>query len=208
MSKPQRTSVLKALSVLASLLLTFSVVTAVSTGAAGVKPTVGSINVSAARVSRLGGTVEVHATVKNASICTFFVTPRVARDARRVSCRSGRVRDRVTLPANRSKKARSYAIHLVARGPNGVVATAPLKRVTVMAAPRPVIKSLTASSTGLSNAGGTISLAAQVVNATSCHLTVSPALAGFGGDVPCGSGSITVPIVMPANSLKLATSLP
>jgi hypothetical protein len=98
-------------------------------------------------------------------------------------------------------KARVYTIHLVARGPGGV-AVAALTRVTVAAAPGPIIESFAASSTGLPNAGGSISLTAQVANATSCSLTLSPALTGFGGDVPCSSGSITVPVVLPASTLS------
>jgi len=205
MSKPRLTPLFKSLPILASLVLTLSVVTAISTGAAGIKPTVGSISVSAARVSRLGGTVEVHATVKNASICTFFVTPTAARDTRRVSCESGLVRDRVTLPANTSTKARVYTIHLVVTGRGGIV-KAPLKRVTVVAAPKPIIKRLTTSIAGLPNAGGAISLVAQVADATSCHITVSPAITGFSGDVPCSSGSITVPVVLPANTTSTQIS--
>jgi len=199
MSKPQRTSVLMRLSALASLLLAFSALTAISTGAANAKPAVDSLSVSRSRLPDNGGLVNISAEVKNATTCSFTIVPTISRGTKKVPCGTGLVRDRVTLPANTSKKARRYTIHLVVRGPGGV-ATAPLKRVTVMAAPKPIIKSLTTSVAGLPNAGGAISLVALVTNATSCHITVSPAINGFSGDVPCGSGLISVPIVMPANS--------
>jgi hypothetical protein len=108
---------------------------------------------------------------------------------------------RAKLPKNISSANVVYSFKLIVDGRKGKgIAIAPLRRVTVIAAPRPIIKSFTTSSGGLSNTGGSVSLTGQVVNAITCTMSVNPAISGFGGNVPCGSGVTKVTATLPANS--------
>jgi len=166
------------------------------------KPAVSHFVVAPATLNYPGGNIRLSADVKNATKCIFRISPVVAGVNKNMVCRNGRVTYTSSLPKNISDSNIVYTFKLIVIGRKGKgVAVAPLKRVTVVAAPKPVIKSFTASTSGLSNAGGTVTLTGQVTNEIGCSITASPAIEGTSSNiVPCGSGSFTVPVVLPANS--------
>ena len=166
------------------------------------KPAVSNFVVAPVTLNYPGGRIRLSADVKNATKCIFRVSPAVAGVNRNIACRDGVVIYTPSLPKNISGSNIVYTFKLIVAGRKGKgVAVAPLKRVTVVAAPRPVIKSFTASVSGLPNAGGNVTLTGQVANEIGCSITASPAIQGTSSNiVPCGSGSISVPVVMPANS--------
>jgi len=199
MAKMGPTPLFKSLLFLSTLLFVLSVVPAIPTQAAITKPSVSSLSVSTTKLDSTGGSVVVSVVVHNASACTFFVRPAVAGDTKRVACTSGRIRDRLTFPSDTSGRARMYRIHVVVKGRGGEVAPPP-KSVSVAATTGPIIMSLKASSSGLTNAGGNISITATLAHEVSCSFNVTPALPGFGGEVPCASGVATAYVTLPANT--------
>lgn len=64
--------------------------------------------------------------------------------------------------------------------------------------PAPVVESFTASSTSLTYLGGPVVLSASLEYASSCKMTVSPALKGFSKSFPC-STSVTRGVTLHAN---------
>ncbi len=70
---------------------------------------------------------------------------------------------------------------------------------TVLAAPRILRHSLTATPSALPAQGGQLRLAASLANASTCHLSSTPAIAGLPSEAPCSSGQVTFPVSVPAN---------
>jgi hypothetical protein len=65
---------------------------------------------------------------------------------------------------------------------------------------RPTVTYFRASAKALPSSGGTFRLSAAVRNASECAFSVSPKVAGFPAKVPCGRGSASRAVRLPANS--------
>ena len=71
---------------------------------------------------------------------------------------------------------------------------------------KPAVSSFTVTPSVLDSAGGSVTLSAQVTNATSCLFTVNkPGITGLPATVPCSTGAVTDTVSVPANSGKRTT---
>ena len=62
----------------------------------------------------------------------------------------------------------------------------------------PTVANFAATPTSLTASGGSVSLSADVTNATSCAFSSAPALSGLPATVPCTSGTVTENVTVPA----------
>ena len=97
-------------------------------------PTIVSLAVSPVALGPAGGSVQLAGSVRDASSCTFKATPTVAGLPATVACASGSAVEKVTIPANATKKAKTYSFSLVADGVVGPAAHSDPATVTVAAA--------------------------------------------------------------------------
>ncbi len=77
-------------------------------------------------------------------------------------------------------------------------------RMWTAATPPPTVSSLTASPSTLSSAGGSVTLSANVTNATTCAFSSNRSIAGLPATIPCSNGAATESVTVPANTRKLA----
>jgi surface antigen len=73
--------------------------------------------------------------------------------------------------------------------------------------PAPTVSSFSASPSTLTANGGTVTLSANVTNATSCTFTSNRAVSGLLMSTPCSNGNVSDTVSIPANSKKGALSL-
>ena len=172
------------------------------TAATSNKPTISGYRVLPASLNYLGGSVTASATVNNATRCIFTSSPAVAGLYKNMACSSGRVSYVAKFPENTSTKNIVYTFKLIVTGKKGDGnVTAPLKTVTVVAVPKPVINSFTTSNSELSSVGGAISLTGVVNNEVTCSISANPAIEGTSSNpVPCNTGSAIASVVMPENT--------
>ena len=85
-------------------------------------PSISLFEATPPELNSAGGSIGLSATVADASTCTFSSSPAVAGLPTTVSCASGSAGHSVTLPANTTKKAKTYVVKLVAKGvgPNAI----------------------------------------------------------------------------------------
>jgi hypothetical protein len=188
--------------VLALVLLSSAIVVSGVAVASSDKPTVSGFRVLPASLNYIGGSVTASATINNATRCIFTSSPAVAGVYKNIACSSGRVSYTAKFPENTSAKNIIYTFKLIVTGKKGEGnVTAPLKTVTVVAAPKPVINSFTTSNSELSSAGGAISLTGSVTNEVTCNISANPAIEGTSSNpVPCSTGSAIASVVMPENT--------
>jgi alpha-tubulin suppressor-like RCC1 family protein len=70
--------------------------------------------------------------------------------------------------------------------------------------PKPGVSDLVATPSILYDSGGTVTLSADVTNATSCAFSSRPTVAGLPTNVPCSNGTVTEDVTVPANTKKTA----
>ena len=175
-----------------------AVVPVAAVGAASTaKPSVISFKVTPTSLMATGGSVTLIASVKNATSCTFSVTPSVKGLPATVPCASNKASKKVTLPKNLSAAATSYAFSLKASGPGGSTTAKPV-RAKVLAAPS--ISSFTSTPKMLTPTGGSVTLIASVKNATSCTFSVTPSVKGLPTTVGCSSNRAAKKINLPENA--------
>jgi hypothetical protein len=175
-----------------------AVVPVAAVGAASTaKPSVISFKVTPTSLMATGGSVTLIASVKNATSCTFSVTPSVKGLPATVPCASNKASKKVTLPKNLSAAATSYAFSLKASGPGGSTTAKPV-RAKVLAAPS--ISSFTSTPKMLTPTGGSVTLIASVKNATSCTFSVTPSVKGLPTTVGCSSNRVAKKINLPENA--------
>jgi len=169
------------------------------------KPSVSNFKVTPLTLNYSGGSITLSATVKNATRCIFTTTPAVAGVYKNIACSSGKVTYIAKLPENSTTKNTIYTFKLIVTGKKGDGnVTAPLKTVTVVSGPNPVITSFTTSNSELSSSGGIISLTGVVINETSCRISANPAIQGTSSNpVSCSSGSAIASVAMPPNATAL-----
>ena len=185
------------------VLLSSAIVIGSVTAASSTKPAASNFNVSPLTLNYTGGSVTLSATVKNATRCIYTTIPAVAGVYKNIPCSSGRVSYVAKLPTNTSLSNKVYKFKLIVTGKKGEGnVTAPLKAVTVVAGPKPVISSFTTSSSELSSAGGgPVSLTGVVTNEATCNISASPAIEGTSSNpVPCSTGSAIATVEMPVNT--------
>ena len=188
---------------LALVLLSSAIVVGSVTAASSAKPTVSNFKVSPLTINYTGGPVTLSATVKNATRCIFTTTPAVAGVYKNIACSSGKETYVAKLPKSSSTSNTVYTFKLIVTGQKGDGnVTAPLKKVTVVAAPKPAITSFTTSNSELPSVGGLISLTGVVTNPVSCNIVANPAIEGTSSNnVPCSNSSSAIAsIAMPPNN--------
>ncbi len=174
--------------------------------AASPNPTVSNFAAAPTSLGASGGSVTLSAQVTNATSCAFSSTPALSGLPVTVPCSSGTVSQGITVPANTTHVAKTYHFHLAVSGVAGTT-TANAKAVTVTEAglpPNPTVSNFAAAPTSLGASGGSVTLSAQVTNATSCAFSSTPALSGLPVTVPCSSGTVSQGITVPANTTHVA----
>ena len=171
--------------------------------AAAPAPSVVAFTAAPTELTSAGGSVQLSASVQNATTCTFKSTPTVNGLPVDRDCGSGTATANVTLPANTTSKAKTYTFRLTATG-TGRNAQADPITVTVAAAPAPSVVAFTAAPTELTSAGGSVQLSASVQNATTCTFKSTPTVNGLPVDRDCGSGTATANVTLPANTTSKA----
>ena len=174
-----------------------TIVIAAPTLAASPKPTVRSFKVTPTSLIATGGSVTFTASVKNATSCTFSVTPSVKGLPATVPCKAGKASERATLPANGSAHVERYTFFIKASGSGGSTTAKPVI-TKVLAAPS--ISSFTPTPNTLTPAGGAVTLTASVKNATSCTFSVTPSVKGLPATVPCASNKAAKKVSLPENA--------
>jgi hypothetical protein len=182
--------------VLVSLAVILAVVVPVAGAAATTKPSVVSFKVTPTTRMATGGVVTLFASVRHATHCTFTVKPPVNGLPVTLACSSNKASKRVALPRNTSTLTKSYAFSLKASGSGGSTTA---KAVIVKVLSAPSISSFAATPKMLTPAGGTITLAASVKNATSCRFSATPAVKGLPATVRCASNTAVEKVTLPAN---------
>jgi len=109
------------------------------------------------------------------------------------------VTDNVTVPATTGHTTKTYTFHLAVTGTSTINA----KVVSVAEAgvpPKETVANFAATPTSLAVSGGSVSLSADVTNATSCAFSSTPALSGLPATVPCTNGTVTDSVLVPGNT--------
>jgi hypothetical protein len=162
------------------------------------KPTVSTLSASPTSLTSVGGFTTLSATVKYGSKCVFSVSPNVSGVSKTITCGTGKVSYKVKLPKNQTTTPKSYKFMLKVTNSKGYVNAKP---VTVkVEGIVPTIKSFISTQNLLLNSGGSVTLSGTVTNESSCSISVTPAISGFGGSVTCASGSFSIPATLPANT--------
>ena len=167
--------------------------------AAGSGPTVANFAATPTSLTASGGSVSLSADVTNATSCAFSSAPVLSGLPATVPCTSGTVTENVTVPAITTHAAKTYFFHLAVTGTSTINA----KAVTVTEAgvpPTETVSNFAATPTSLTDSGGSVSLSADVTNATSCAFSSTPALSGLPATVPCTSGTVTENVLVPGNN--------
>ena len=167
--------------------------------AAGSGPTVANFAATPTSLTDSGGSVSLSADVTNATSCAFSSAPALSGLPATVPCTSGTVTENVTVPAITTHAAKTYFFHLAVTGTSTINA----KAVTVTEAgvpPTETVSNFAATPTSLTDSGGSVSLSADVTNATSCAFSSTPALSGLPATVPCTSGTVTENVLVPGNN--------
>jgi len=74
------------------------------------------------------------------------------------------------------------------------------------AAPKPTVSSFGASPLTVLATGGTVTLSADVTNATSCTFSSNKAVAGLPVSVACSNGPVAEDVTLPVNAAKKAAN--
>ena len=156
-----------------------------------------SFNATPATATSGGGTIHLQASVSGLPDCTVTVSPSLVGFPLKPSCLTGTFNVTAVLPANKGATAVTYTFTLSA-STNAGKATASTS-ATVAPEPPPTIASVTASPNSLSAQGGTAVITGSVSGATSCSLSVSPALLGGPWAPNCLGGAISQQITLPKN---------
>ena len=177
----------------------FVAVATTTAEAAGPPSVVSAFTATSAELGWGGGTIQLSASVQNATSCTLRSSPAVDGLPATIDCASGGATRTITLPTNTTTKPKTYTFRLTASG-TGKSAQADPVTVTVDAQPAPSVASFGATPVELAAAGGAIQLSASVQNATSCTLRSSPAVDGLPATIDCASGGATRTITLPTNT--------
>ena len=178
-----------------------------ATGKHSSRPTTGTLNVSKATLGHLGGKIALTTMARHATHCIFSSSPKVTGLPATVSCSHGRASRTVRLPANAGTKAVTYRFKVIASGPGG---RSKPRYASVGVLPAAPTATLTAAPDGLTLAGGSATLTATVTRASSCELSVTPALAGLPEPVACQAGSTATQVSATATlpALTGSTAIP
>jgi hypothetical protein len=156
-----------------------------------------------------GGTATVSATVNNATQCTFSSTsPVIAGLPTTVPCNSGSASTVVSLTANATIRPMKVLVSVTAVGP---VRSVVIRRfITVGPAPPPAISSYISNPSPVSWTGGSVTLSADVANATTCTFSAAGhairTVSGLPATVPCTSGNASVNVTVNANHRRHTAS--
>jgi hypothetical protein len=170
-------------------------------------PTVSAFAAAEDEFAADGGNREtpLSAIVSNATSCKFSSEPAIAGLPATVPCTNGTVSQDLTVPVNTTGADVTYTLTLAVT--NGSTTMTATTTITVAAAGSPggggspVISSFTASPTTLVSNGGTVKLAANVSDASSCTFSSSPSsVSGLRTNFSCASGTATDSVTVPANS--------
>ena len=160
-------------------------------------PAITDLVATPATVAFGGGTTTISATVTNATSCVLSSSVALAGLPQTLNCSGGAVSVPVTLPANALAKAVSYTFSLSATGSKSVKATT---KASVAGKPVPTVSDFAATPTSEPFAGGTVTVSAALTDADTCTLTSSPLVSGLPETSDCSSGSLSVPVTLPANA--------
>lgn len=169
---------LAALAVLVALLATFVAAAGASGTPSRAKRVreLRSLQIAPEVLPASGGPVRLEARLSGAHACTVVANRPVPRLPVRVPCRKTAWSRVLHLPADTSSTPARFVITVRAVGPKG----AEVARVRLIEAAknRPLIANVTARPAVLPAAGGPVKLSADVVQASSCIVTVAPRAAG------------------------------
>lgn len=169
-----------------------------ATALAASNPSITGFSASSTNLTGAGGSIDLTATVANATTCKLTVSPTFAGLPVTTSCSGGTFLATVAVPANSTLLAKSYSFKLTA---SRVGATSAINTVVVdvAATPAPTIQSFDASPPTLPNTGGTVDLTAAVTDATTCKFTATPTVTGLPVTQQCAGGTATTSVTLPAN---------
>jgi phosphatidylserine/phosphatidylglycerophosphate/cardiolipin synthase-like enzyme len=168
------------------------------TTASAAAPTVTKITVSPRRLSSGGGPITVSARVHHATRCTLRAEPAVKGLPAVRPCSGRAVRWRTRLPANAQTAAQPYRLTIVAHGVDHQIVKQ-RRIITVGPPPPPRIARVTPAVGRLDSIGGTVGLQTTVTGATSCTLTVAPAVYGLPRTRGCRDGATAWTVTLPPN---------
>jgi hypothetical protein len=163
-------------------------------------PVITALNTSPASQPSTGGPITVSASVTDATSCTLSAKPALTGFPQTTDCSSGSISASAILPANTAKTTKTYTFSLSAKGSSTVEAATTATVLTQSAEPAPVISGFAATPPTVSSSGGSVTLGATVTNATSCTVTSSPSLASLPQTVNCSSGTLSIPVTLPADA--------
>ena len=164
-------------------------------------PVVTAFSATPASLGASGGTVVLKDTVTGATSCVVSSVPSVSHLPVTVPCANGSTS--VALPANAAKKPKHYTFTLAATGSKRVKAKA---KVVVAGAPGPSVSGFRATPSPIPFTGGTLHLSATLGGASTCTVSVKPALTGLPATVSCALGTFSKAVTVPANPGTAARS--
>ena len=164
----------------------------------GPLPTISSAAAAPSTLSAAGGTVFILGSASGATSCSLTVSPSLSAGPWAPNCAGGSFSQQVFVPNNPSTAAVvEYTFTLKAQNTVGSVT----KTTSVVVAALPItISSFSSSSSTLSGPGGQITLSGAVIGASTCAITVSPALTGAPWSPSCTGGSFSKAFTLPLNS--------
>jgi hypothetical protein len=167
-------------------------------------PAVSSLHLTPATVAHGGGAVVLKATVHHASTCKVTSSRHVSGLPVTHSCSSGHLS--VTFHVGADPTAALRHIIITLRAAAGSHHTTKTVTLTQAAAPLPTVTGFVVSPAHLASGGGHVHLTATVHHATTCKLSVAPALAGLPVNVACTSAAFSRVVSLPADASSTAHS--
>jgi hypothetical protein len=167
-------------------------------------PTVSSLHLAPSTVAHGGGAVVLKATIHHASSCKVASSRHVSGLPVTHSCSSGHLN--VTFHVGADPTAALRHVTITVRAVAGSHHTTKTVTLTQAAAPLPSVTGFAVSPAHLASSGGHVHLTATVRHATSCKLSVTPALAGLPVNVACTSSAFSRVVSLPADTSSTAHS--
>ncbi|MGO9911263.1 MAG: hypothetical protein ACLPQS_08910 [Acidimicrobiales bacterium] len=149
-----------------------------------------------------GGNVTVYYTDTGGTQCQVVSVPKLTSNPGSAACTSGATSLRLKIPPNQRAAVVDYKLTVAITNTNETVIS-PYMYV-VLAAPAPLVSSLTSTPSGVGSTGGSITIKAQVLHSSECYLSAIPPVKGLDKKVhkcksKSGTASFSEPVTLPAN---------
>ena len=163
-----------------------------------VAPSINGLTVTPSTQPMAGGVVHVQAAVGGGPTCVVKVSPPLPGGPFKPSCISGNLDLPVSLPTNTGLNPVVYKFKVTA---SNLVGRVKVKTTsTVEAGPLLTISSFDPTEGSISGAGGPVTLAGTLSDASTCKISVTPSISGGPWSSNCAGGSVSQPVTIPQNS--------